>query len=245
MINSKIGLALFLFLSVAFIIYMGDIGFDGIYYYQWITDTFTQIYSSKIELIDAFIKTPLVFLHFILAASAIITIISLDLKVLSNYTTPISQQLYDTIKKAENRISQTLYGLYITGIFFVVYGSILSPEYIHNPKVIFKIIVVCILTLNGMLVNQLSKNIRVGMTFASCSFLRSLSMIIVGGISSVSWLWACFLGIARTWNFKMPLEILFTLYSLSLVLTIIVVGCIVFYRKYSYIETDRDYTMET
>ena len=158
---------------------------------------------SNMDLITLFIKTPIVFMHFCLAAYAIVSIISLDLKIFFNYTKPLTESLLNQIKKAEFVLSYVLLLLYASGIFFLIHGAYTDPKYFVNEKLLFKLALVGALTINGGFVAWISNTLKVGDVFSKFRLPKKLALILVGGFSSTAWTWACFIGVARLWNFKL------------------------------------------
>ena len=194
-------------------------------------DVVTIAVTNK-EFFNFAIKAPIVFIHFIAAAYAIITILSLDMHIAMNYRDPITQPLLNQIRLTESRVNKSLIILYITGIFFVVFGMINIENYMDNQKLLFKMIVVGILTVNGILVSLISHNLKVGQRFIDMGFLKGSLVKIVGTVSSVSWLTACYLGVARDWNFKIDLMHLSQMYIMSLILGFIMVNTLLFFRNF-------------
>ena len=92
----------------------------------------------------------------------------------------------------------------VTGAALVVYGMVTSQGYLNNPKLWVKFICVAVLTANGYLVHLLGRH--EGANRAGRFFLWDFraDFDCRGGVSSASWIFACWLGIARAWNKVMP-----------------------------------------
>ena len=175
-----------------------------------------------LEIFDLYLKTPLVFFHFVLAAFALVTVVRLDFIILGTYTLPVSPDFLSRIKRAQGVMILYLLGLWVTGLLLVVYGAFFQPEFLFNQKLWCKLAVVVVLTLNGGLVHRLSKHVEVNKSFSEFSAFMGTQLCAVGAISSVSWLWACFLGVARPWNHVLPWQMIGHFYAATLGLAILV-----------------------
>ena len=195
-----------------------------------IYDTLRVLLVDK-EAFNFFVKTPVVFLHFAAAAYSIITILSLDIKIFLNYHNPVTQELINEIKQSEQTINIALFVLYVTGIFFIIFGTMGNPNYLENDKLLFKIFIVAVLTVNGFLVNLISHNIVAGVPLSKYGLFRNIGMKFVGSVSSISWIFSCFLGIARDWNFKIDFAHLFVVYLYSIITSFIIINFILFFRR--------------
>jgi hypothetical protein len=56
------------------------------------------------------------------------------------------------------------------------------------------------------------------------SVLEQIAVVSTGATSTVSWLFACYLGVARPWNHSIPFDSVLFIY-LSLILPACVIGC--------------------
>lgn len=172
---------------------------------------------------ELFLHNVLVFGHFVAAAFALSSLLSIDVRFLRGLHKPLPMALLQDLHRVERVVWISLGLLYATGILFVAIGSSTNPNYLSNEKLQAKIMIVGALTLNGFLVRGIIGRLKSGDIVASLPFARRMTMSAVAAISSTSWLWACFLGIARNWNFKMPLLEIGMLYGASLVLMLAVI----------------------
>lgn len=166
---------------------------------------------------DMYFKTALVFAHFVMAAFCLVTIVSIDLKVLKNYARPASPALCDEIARVKVAITRGLIGLWSTGLLMVALGAASSPDYLSNEKLWFKVFVVVTLTLNGALVHRAGRVMQPGVVLAALDDWTALQLNLAGATSSISWMWACFLGTARAWNGTLPFTTILLYYLASLV----------------------------
>ena len=79
-----------------------------------------------------------------------------------------------------------------------------SQGYLNNPKLWVKFICVAVLTANDYLAHLLGRHVKEQTVLADFPYGISVLISIVGAVSSASWIFACWLGIARAWNKVMP-----------------------------------------
>ncbi|WP_377057915.1 hypothetical protein [Neisseria musculi] len=165
---------------------------------------------------EIYFKTALVFTHFILAGIVLTKVLHTDFLLLKNYTSPLDKDLIQQIKQAKQVALWGLLGLAATGIALVVYGILTSPGYLNNPKLWVKFICVGVLAANGFLVHRLARHVQEKTVLADFPYGLSVQISIVGAISSASWIFACWLGIARSWNRVLPFSEVLGHYGLVL-----------------------------
>jgi hypothetical protein len=166
---------------------------------------------------DLYVKTALVFAHFALAAFCLVTVVGTDLKVLRHYGLPATPALCAEIAQVKHNVTHALVGLWASGLLIVAYGMATHPDYLDNQKLWFKFFVVLALTLNGVLVHRAGRAVQPGVVLAALDDRTALMMNMAGATSSISWLWACFLGTARAWNDTLDFGTMFSYYLASLV----------------------------
>jgi hypothetical protein len=175
--------------------------------------SFGNIFSADVWLlIDQYFKTILVFSHFLLSAFVLISILSSDYIFLKNYNIPLTKQSMHHLESIKNTTLWTLFGLIFTGAMIIFYGMIRDPSFMMNPKLWAKLMVVSILTINGFFVHHYSEKLNENMIIAYIPGSLSLKLCYFGAISSTSWLWACFLGVARAWNKTMDFGLISIFY---------------------------------
>ena len=165
---------------------------------------------------DLYFKTLLVFIHFALAAYCLVAVLTMDWKILQTYGKPLSVEMSNEIAGAKSTIPHALSALWGTGLLIVGYSAYVSPEYLANEKLWFKLFVVVILTLNGILVHRFGSVVRPGVVLAGLNDKTAFLLNMTGVISSVSWTWACFVGTARAWNGTLSFSTIMGFYLASL-----------------------------
>jgi hypothetical protein len=161
----------------------------------------------------------IVFVHLLAASMALGAIVATDLRLLSK----LSQ---DKVRIAPpNRfvvrlVMVALLLLYATGIAIVAQGVAARPDYLDNPKLQAKIVLVIVLTLNAFLLHHVTfPRLARGRRVARWHVADWLLVAVPVAISNFLWMFTAFLGIARPWNYSMPfrdiLEIAATLFLLT------------------------------
>ncbi len=171
----------------------------------------------------------LVFVHFVASAVAIVTILNTDILLLKRYTVPLSRGDCRRIHKAKPIVTAALWVLWLTGIAICLRGYFNDPAYILNQKLMMKVLVVEILTLNGIFLHHVAfKYVKPGRVLAHESPSSQRLLVLMGSLSSTSWLFACFLGIARPLNHQLNFYLLLGFY-LALLAGAILVGWVLTY----------------
>lgn len=95
--------------------------------------------------------------------------------------------------------------LWGTGVLLVLLGYLAEPQsYLTNEKLWAKVSVVVILTVNGVLLHRVAfPKLTAGVAFIRMAERERLGLGVLGAVSSVSWMFASFLGIARPWNYTL------------------------------------------
>jgi hypothetical protein len=146
------------------------------------------------------LKTLLVFAHLIATCTAIGTIVITDLRLAAKalgYRVVIPPpERFETYL-----ITAALSALYLTGAALVWMGWQAHSDYLANPKLQAKLLLVVVLTLNAIVLHK--------MVFPVLSRSRPVSrwsrrdwMVVASSVSLSNSLWffSAFLGIARSWN---------------------------------------------
>jgi hypothetical protein len=109
-----------------------------------------------------------------------------------------------------------LLALWATGLGLIALDTGFDPVAIAaKPKLVTKLIVVTVLTGNGLLLHRFAFPALSGRAFGSTASLSLIAAL--GAISTVSWLYAAFVGSARLIAGMMNLEAFLALYGIGLV----------------------------
>jgi hypothetical protein len=116
--------------------------------------------------------------------------------------------------------------LWVSGLGFFVYYWFFDPSKIPNPKLVAKIIIVSVLTLNAFLVHSFvlpQITIQIGQYLLDgLSKFHCFLLIAIGTISAISWYVPLVLGIVPQFNNTIPAEVILASYAV-LVLSVNVI----------------------
>ena len=160
------------------------------------------------------LKTLIVYIHLISTAFALVELLKFDIRLLLNLNRPLAAPDLQRLINTKNTVTLALVVLWITGIWFVVNGVIDEPDkYLTNQKLWMKVFTVSLLTVNGMLMHSIGfTRLRPGAVFSEMMLKDQWLLLGMGVVSSVSWMFAAFLGIARVWNYSVSFQDLFVMY---------------------------------
>ncbi len=94
-----------------------------------------------------------------------------------------------------------------------------------NEKLWAKFTVVSVLTLNGIALHYYSfPRVTSRRGLLGLPTFEQILVVLTGALSTTSWLFACYLGIARPWNYTVDFSFVMFIYSGLLVTAFIVAG---------------------
>jgi hypothetical protein len=116
--------------------------------------------------------------------------------------------------------------LWISGLTLVLLGYLENPQqYLMNEKLWAKFTVVSVLTLNGIALHYYSfPRVTSRRGLLGLPTFEQILVVLTGALSTTSWLFACYLGIARPWNYTVDFSFVMFIYSGLLVTAFIVAG---------------------
>lgn len=160
-------------------------------------------------------RLALVYMHLIACCIAVGAILSSDAKIVARLLSGRVPEIDGDLHKLHALIGSALAVLWATGAALVWLDSLSSSlgHVLSNPKMQAKIIVVSLLTVNGLWLNA-----RVLPLLSARGSLLHLTpwqrtgALLAGALSGVSWMYAVFFGIGRTLSWKYPLAALLGLY---------------------------------
>lgn len=172
------------------------------------------------------LKALIVYVHLLATAFALVELLKFDFQILRKLNQPLSLAARKQLRRVRVTISLALAVLWVTGIGLVVSSALVAPDStLANEKLWMKVIVVLLLTLNGILVHRVaSRWLTPGLVVSDMPPLQQQLLLVMGTVSTVSWLFAAFLGIARTWDNTARIEELLALYGALLIAAIVVLN---------------------
>ena len=149
----------------------------------------------------------LVFAHLLAASMALGAIVATDLRLLSK----LSQDRLRIAPPNEfvaRIVVVALLMLYVTGGAIVAQGVLERPDYLTgNPKLQAKMLLVVLLTLNAFVLHKLTfPRLARGRRVARWHAADWILVAVPVAMSNFLWMFVAFLGIARPWNYSMPLR---------------------------------------
>lgn len=171
-------------------------------------------------------KTLIVYAHLLAACVAVGILLIQDLALAKSKGNPLSATAVRDLTKSAEIMFIALVVLWISGLALVLLGYLENPQqYLMNEKLWAKFTVVSVLTLNGVALHYFSfPRVTSRRGLLGLPTFEQILVTLTGALSSVSWLFACYLGIARPWNYTVDYSFVMFIYSGLLVGAFIVAG---------------------
>lgn len=163
------------------------------------------------------LKNLLVFTHLIAMAVAVGKILEWDVRLLLRSGEPLGAQDLQALAQTERQVGLALALLWLSGLTLVGHGMLQWASYLENQKLWAKALIVLALSFNGFALHRwafAALRRRQALLALPRPALAGLSLM--AATSTVSWLYACFLGIARNWNHEASLSFALAVYALLL-----------------------------
>jgi hypothetical protein len=147
----------------------------------------------------------IVFVHLIATCMAIGVIVMTDMRLLAKLAG--YRVVIPPPERFETRmIVVALSVLIVSGTAVVAMGTAANPLYLHNPKLQAKLLLVGLLCLNAFALHHITfPRLARARPVSSWSARDHLSVALPVGMSNGLWFYCAFLGIARPWNFVVPI----------------------------------------
>jgi hypothetical protein len=174
-------------------------------------------------------KLIVVFIHLLAVCTALGAIIATDLRLLARLSER-RMRLAPPNGYVMRLVGGALVVLWLSGGLLLWLGHQESADTLNNPKLIGKLVLVGLLTLNAAWLHALTFPwLARARRVARWSFMEGMAVAVPVAASNALWLYCAFLGIARPWNHVVPLSqvlavaALVFLLSLAGVLTILTI----------------------
>ncbi len=186
-------------------------------------DIFTTLLSDPVALLHNTLRL----IHFAGLALGIGAATMLDLIVLRFFLSKrISSGAYDIFKFGSTIVSVGISILWLSGIGFLLYYAAFEPIKLTNEKVWAKMVIVLILTLNGLIIHKAILPVlkaQVGKSiFEGRAVTERRTFVSVGAISVVSWYAPLFIASLSSLNFTVPALKILTVYAVVLMIVLAV-----------------------
>ena len=170
---------------------------------------------------DSLLYMLLVFGHLLAASMALGAIVATDLRMLSKLSHE-KVRIPPPNEFVARLVTIALVLLYITGAGIVCLGSLGQPGYFLNEKLQGKLLLVVLLTLNAFVLHRLTfPRLARGRSVGRWTLLDWIVVVPPIALSNCVWMFCAFLGIARPWNYAIPLirllEVAATFYAVAVV----------------------------
>jgi hypothetical protein len=145
---------------------------------------------------------------------------------------PIEKQTIVSVKNLSHIVFVGLAILWMSGVFLVGIRASADPQVWMNQKIWAKVIIVCILTINGVLIHNIALGrlaARQSQKLFSAHRPKELAVFsLIAAISSVSWFVPLVLGVATEFNFTVKATVILTVYAMLIALAWITFSAIAF-----------------
>jgi hypothetical protein len=150
------------------------------------------------------IKTIWVYAHLLCFAFAFGLIVRSDWQLFRQRHQALSADIIKHLAELAHLVSLCLAGLWISGIALLVIGySDDGMHYLMNQKLWVKGVVVIAMTINGWALHTLGlPKLKPGVCISRLPSAEKGRLLLLGGLSAASWMYASFLGVARVLNHK-------------------------------------------
>lgn len=167
------------------------------------------LFAFNVINVTEWVRLLLLYAHLILCAFAIAIVLKTDVALLFN---SISRTELETAARA---ISMVLVALWASGLAIIYLDTGFNFDVLATKsKLLFKLICVGVLTVNGLVLHHVSFPLLVR-EGAALNPLNTMLLVVTGGLSTSHWLLAAFVGLAKPLG-RLPLDVLLSLYSLFL-----------------------------
>jgi hypothetical protein len=183
-----------------------------------------------------FARLAVLYMHLIACCVAIGMILTNDMAMIVALVNGKLESANETshLQALQVTVSRALLALWLTGIAIIALdvwdkGRI----YFDNPKLHAKVIIVCLLTLNGMVLHRyvLPGLMRAG-SLLNMRLKHSLVAIFIGAVSGVSWMYAAMLGVGRPLAWKYTLGELMAAYPFLIAMGFALMSALMLWARY-------------
>lgn len=169
------------------------------------------------------LKTLLVYIHLIAACLAIGVLLVQDIALAKWRGRAMDAAAIENLHRNSGLVTLALVVLWVSGLIIVAIGYLDVPNYLMNQKLWAKFTVVSILTINGLFLHHYSFRVLASpVGFIGASRMAQFLVLVTAVVSLVSWLYSCYLGIARPWNNVAPYAYVMIVYSVLMTIALVI-----------------------
>ena len=161
----------------------------------------------------------LVFAHLLAASTALGAIVATDLRLLAKFSQD-KVRIAPPNEFVTRIVMLALLMLYVTGGAIVWHGLGQRADYLENPKLQAKILLVVVLTINAFILHKVTfPRLARGRRVVRWNAADWVVVAVPVAVSNFLWMFTAFLGIARPWNFAIPASEIFAIAAALYVVT--------------------------
>ncbi len=184
------------------------------------------------------ITNALVYFHLLAMAVAVGKMLEYDFRFLRSVSRRPTPESLAELLRTKTSMTFALYFLWLSGFALVYLGYIHTPQYLENEKLWMKGVTVAVLTVNGMLMHRFAfPHMQQETAFLALPLRKVLALSLFATVSSASWLFASFLGVARWWNNTVSFEFLLSIYLALIVVAGMVAMTVMSALRQQYFKT--------
>lgn len=177
------------------------------------------------------LKTLLVYGHLLATCVALGHVLLADHKLWHWRREPLTPAQLAYLVETQRVVSLALLALWLSGMLLVLQGYLAEGvHYLLNQKLWAKLVVVVLLSINGILLHRLGFPLLKVAAYAVLPLPQRIRLALLGALSSSGWLFAAFLGVARPWNHVLPclhvLAVFVSLLALAVAVALIVAAIV-------------------
>lgn len=188
------------------------------------------------ETLMVFSRLGIVFVHLIACCVAIGLVVTSDVAMVRQLLRGNASEKLDTthLTELQRSVALALAALWISGVALVLLDmSDKGLAYLANPKLQAKIAIVCLLTINGVVLHRsVLPLLQKARSVLKLSFSQQMLALFAGSVSGVSWFYAAMLGVGRPLSWKYSFIELTAVYPLLVVGGFFSMLLLIFWAKY-------------
>jgi hypothetical protein len=164
------------------------------------------------------IRTALLICHLLALVVAMGSALFLDAFLFTRlYKAPLDLATFKLLQFGGRLVELGLAGLWLSGLGFMIFYWADAPDALSNQKLWAKVVVVCCLTLNGLLIHQRvmpKMRDRIGRPILAGMGMREAGIFLgSAALSCASWVFAFILGIVKELNFAFSAPVILLVYA--------------------------------
>lgn len=164
------------------------------------------------------IRTALLICHLLALVTSMGSALFLDAFLFTRlYKAPLDLATFKLLQFGSRLVELGLAGLWLTGLGFMIFYYADAPDALSNQKIWAKVVVVCCLTLNGLIIHQRvvpKMRYRIGRPILAGMGMREAGIFLgSAALSCASWVFAFILGIVKELNFAFSAPVILLVYA--------------------------------